>query len=334
MVILMRLLKLAVYLCAVFMLMPPAAAQPAPLPAPLINEQRGALPAELRDDPRASDGAIAFGYVAAFGCGSLFLAMNFAYIAPTDGITHVRLVVRQGTTIYMNHHGPISGPSGVIAYFLANDTTGGPTTGTLPMQGDTPTTVSVLLMSEDDKPLWYTDAIFDCDGVPTTTVRRSGPVTILNKNGSFDQAGTTAKAAKAWTFTNRATRDCVALPDDCAAKLKGKPGKVTSITQQKKRKTVDGEVGPETVGAIVAYDTVGAAGDLGLTLLLTSGEDEISLTGTIPLAANASGTSFSVGLGGEVVVPDFDRSMIIVRHEGNPAGMLFVRSVYTWVFAP
>jgi hypothetical protein len=112
----------------------------------------------------------------------------------------------------------------------------------------------MIFSEESGKPLWFSSmTVADCDGSPNTT---SGfiakPVTILNKNPTFQPSPSNPTAASKWTRSGKVTYSC-AGSGVCTHKFKGKAGKTAQITQILKLKPDPLPIGTR-FGAAVSFD--------------------------------------------------------------------------------
>ena len=332
-------------LCLLTLAAIPAAAQEGPLGVPLSPEQAAGLPDALRNDPRASYGAIHITGFDRMGCSEFDPIANVTILVPpaNEGITIHTKISRPGY-VAMNLLESFQGKSGAYSWILAGFTSGGAVNENWPLTINTEYSLSVLLMNHKGEPLWYSEARFNCNGAPSFAATTSTPVRIVNVNPDFNKAGVTSAIAAKWTPAVKSKRTCTAVPGECAIKMTSKPGKTAQITQNKrfKPKPVAGE--GSVFGLIVMYDTQTTGfvpGTLGYTMKLNGGASTDTRTidsggqtliSSIPLTVPQTQGGLFAGMTADYRLnAELTHLNINLTYDAQAKSKIFLRSAYFWI---
>jgi hypothetical protein len=221
-----------------------------------------------------------------------------------------------------------------MAIYAAPHESGGSAPAVFPLAPDVPTIISALLIDQHGKPLWFAEVEFDCDGDPVTLTRRSGPVTILNQNPSFDIPGATAKLAQKWSFTGKIKRNCTQLAGDCAAQIGVKPGRETFMKQVRKHKNGGFGAGGFRMGHVISLQKFAVDQTLWIDVDSEYTAGGITTYGTGYLSDTSTAVEHVIGLRTPILRSGaVKRTIVTVTNlDDDEVGTWYVRSLYVWAF--
>lgn len=331
---------LLLLLCLLMLAAVPVAAQDGPLPLPLSPEQAAALPPSARNDPRAAYGFIHITGFSQIGCSAAASVANVTVVVPqVSGGFVIRSKLSDNGQTVMNERVPFTTASGAYQWTLDYKTSGGAAVNAWPLAANEIYLFSMLLMTAEGKPVWYTEAEFECDQAPASVQPVSGPVKVYSLNPRFDKAGSSDTLAADWQSTGSAKRVCKG--EGCVMKLTAKPAENASITQKVNYPSSTPVNFGDSYGLVIRYSTKErgfAPGTLRVKLKLNKvsnpirgGYYEQIITADLPISSIQFNVEIFSGLIIRRSLERLNDAKFQLTYSAAAKSTLLVEAAYLWV---